>query len=127
MVNKSKSPFPAASDKLFYAFGSGLIYWAIVAGLFVFLGPLVDIPAKGTGDIGVKSFILLVIIVGSGFLGVHFAVRGCDFGKQYKFGTVGHLIKFFSILFTLFFIVPHLFWTGRGLLRMFLRETQIVE
>jgi hypothetical protein len=124
MFNETKSAFPSPSEKTLYSLGSGLVYWAVVFVLIFYLGPMIELPESGSNDISVTSYILLVTLIGSGFLGIHFAVRGCNYGKQHKFGTYGHLLKFFFILLTAFLIVPQVFWTGRGLLRVILGEVQ---
>ncbi len=122
MSNSAKIPFPSPSEKIVYSFAVGLLFWIVVIVAATFLGPLIKLPESGSDSM---SYILSVALIGSGFLGIHFAVRGCDYGRQYKFGTYGHFLKFFAIVFSAFLIVPQIFWTGRGLLRLILGEVRI--
>jgi len=126
----------------------GVIYWAIFGVANKLLDPIIESQNQGTGEYGAFGAVLIIVLVCMGFLGVHFAGRGCNLGGQYRFGSVGYILKMFVlIIFVLLFgllpgfslfdptgqivcrsvtglifviaLVPIVFWTGRGLLRRF--------
>lgn len=121
--------FPSPSEKVWLSAVVGLSYWAVVAVAVVLLVPVIQSQQTGTEEYSTLGIVLIIVLVCAGFLGFHFAVRGCDLGSQYSFGTFGHFLKFFALILVMMTVigaVPVLFWSGRGLLRMFHGEIQII-
>jgi hypothetical protein len=121
----SRPPLPGPEDLKWACVLVGILCWAPMALGFIF-----------------PAFLLMMMI------DLHLCVRGFGNGPQYGFGTYGHLFKFMGLLFAmipgamllqtllqtdtsggvagivihallaLLFLLPFLFWAGRGLLRM---------
>lgn len=134
IFRNSNDPFPGPSENIGLGILLGIVYWVVVVGVFKF------------ASINTIFQIAIVLIA---FLGLHFAVRGCDFGSQYDFGKVGYFIKFFVLfglglaalliglpalnsgtpvitrlvsgLVGVVLLIPFVFWTGRGILRRVIR------
>ena len=122
------------SDKIWLGIVWGLIFWALVGGAVV-----------GALAINISTTIIAVVFILISLVGLHFALRGCDFGPDSAIGSMGYIIKLFAIILIFLLgllialqvmnseaniflrilcgliaavdLILVIFWTGRGMLR----------
>jgi hypothetical protein len=148
-MSEDENIFLSPSEKKWVCILVGFIYYAVAVAAVLILLPVVQSQKVGNDEYTILGNVLIVALGSTFVLAVHSSIRGC-FRRQYEIRTYGYFFHWMGLCLLLLFctmpgyvvyigehheeigyifIFPSVlwplvfYWTGRGLLRMYFRET----